>query len=390
MPTDPTENTGVSPGGVAQGAAVGAAGLSPFLGMLGEKKIVHDPYFNRGIKRTNSIKDIIRQAQPGDALVTTVGGAKRFAFKVPQSTFSGSDFYHVEPVVKKNRSFTAGQFDFPEYQNMTLKKLMSQTGKIPDQTHGDSVLLMRPNKPMNQRETQRFVNDALRRGKNRYDTGNMMKSYLKDIFVPKGLKTPNSEVRDLGGNMCSTHMGQSYQAATGKNISGYKPGRNVMPADLLRENSAFSPVIFYNNPKNAPLIKSPLRSKLLSRGILGAGLAGATYEGTEHPELAGGAAGALGGVHALKKLLQHRERGGGTSSAEAVAQVENKIPSVFSVANTISGEDKDYAKFLTKKYLTRSLPALAAGGVGGYYLTKALRNLLTSKRQTPTTQSTEQ
>lgn len=367
--------------GKGQAAAIAAAGASPFAGMIGQERLRHDPHRNKSIQRFSSIDALSRKAQPGDIILTS---KKKSIWKSTQSPLSGSEFYHVQPVVgrKGGRGTTAsaGNWSNKDYQQLSRKdfaKELETIGKEMKAEKYKDVLLLRPKTKLSKSQLKTFIAQNLDRSRTEYDTTRAVKAWAKDIFVPKivpksildkakgittiryrKIKDPNTgkSVRRpvmCKGNVCSTMPAQAFEKATGKRVVRGKLSKDVMPSDFLRSKEM--------SPVGAVIKETKGISRMkphLIRGAAGLGLAGAAYSATENPSVAAGVAGAAGGSAAHKKYLEMKGKKLGLSPKQIAQSKPNLMRTIDDVMNaeTPKAGRKAFATSLRK-----SLPAKAIG-----------------------------
>lgn len=349
----------------ARNALMAGAAASPFMGLIGQKPIIHDPFSNTKIPRTQSMSELARQARPGDVLVTTKPTGS--IWKQFMSPMTGSEFYHAQPVIgKKNRLGTtleAGEYAPRIFKNHTLKDILNvEADTIPEAMRGNypDVMLMRPRTPLTPEQTQRFVRESLQRGRQRYSTGQAVSGWLKDLFVPKIPGLENTKNRPVcEGAMCSSLPAMGYNSI-GKSVISGKAPHSVMPTDFLRSEE-FEPVI-------ARLSREPGAMKkvtpYLARAGIGAALAGGVYGLTSNPALAGIPLGAMAASQAAQHIFKHRLPRG-----ESLSHV---LPNTGQFAKNLFELHSPEARNIVSKYLTRRAPILAAGGTLGYLAAKHL------------------
>jgi hypothetical protein len=253
--------------------AAAGVGALPLAGLIGQKKIQHDPYFNKSIPRM-SRKELERLAQPGDILVAGKSGFEPYKF--PQEIVTGSSFYHAEPVVTrwKDRGLTmdAGHIygmDGPE-KTRSLK-VMEDYAR--DFSPHENMVLLRPKKPLSPEQMKSYLKDITWGGSNKYQVPNTVSAWLHDLLAPKVNLTGKARYECTAG-ICSTVPGQALANVGREVVPGVK-GRYLMPADFLRSEH-YSPVGASLGSKMKP---SLLRraAPYLSRAALGALLAAAAY-----------------------------------------------------------------------------------------------------------------
>jgi hypothetical protein len=258
--------------------AGGAAGLTPFLGLIGEKKLIHDPTTNSAIRRMSRI-ELEQLAKPGDILVTSKGGPNWY--KTPQEAFTGSPFYHVEPVVEirggRGRTMDAGHIwgmGGPK-RTRSLKDMLNYTRTF--SPHEDMVLL-RPNTPIAPKEMNKYLQDITAGGSHKYQKSNAITAWLHDVFAPKLPRNSKAKYVCKGG-VCSTVPGQALQNL-GRSVIPGASGRQVMPADFLRSTN-YTPIgASITNPATAGLGRRIM--PYAARAGLGALLAAGAYGGTKY------------------------------------------------------------------------------------------------------------
>ena len=381
----------LTPDNVAKGTVVSAAGASPFLGLIGQKPVIHDPLGSPNVPTTHDIQELRRAAQPGDVLVSTRGAFS--PYKAPQAYFSGTDYYHAEPVVMKEdgiaKSMTSGSmYNNPVVEGKEPLEALKQSVPVADvlKEHvpssilaGDSVTLMRPKVPLTPEQQKVFLEDFAKRTTTPYSSETAIGSWLKDIFVPKNLKVEHNPAKECAGDICSTAVSKAYETATGKAPLDFKPTSTTMPADLLREGSAFEPVMHHLNAANKPFIKNRMAAQVGARAALGLGTAGLAYGAYENPEVAGGIAGAAGATNATRKILELAAREG-ASRPEAYLKAKEQLPQLWSLLDEgmgVGGQIRPAAG----KFLSRTLPLAAAGGAVGYLGTKKIHDMINNYRK---------
>lgn len=375
-----------------QTAAVAAAGAAPFAGMIGQEKIKHDPHTNKNIRRFSTMDELARNARPGDVIITS---KPKSIWKSTQSPFSGSQFYHAQPVVGqrggRGTTASAGNYGKNYYKSLSQKNFASELETIGREMKSEKykdVVLLRPKTPLKGKELKTFVSQNLDRARTQYDTTGAIKSWAKDIFMPKiiphgmlkkekgvtaikyvKMKDPNTgkmAKRPLlcKGNVCSTMPAQAMEEATGRRVVRGKHSKDVMPADFLR-SSEYEPV--------GARVKNTSRvaryKPLMARGAIGAGLAGGVYAGTESPAAAAGVAGAAAGT-AVHKAMATRI---GKKKGMTPKQIKASLPNLMRAADDVlNAENPKQGRKALAKYVRKSLPAKAIGGALAYGAAKAL------------------
>ncbi len=357
---------GVSAGDVAQGAAVGVAAASPFGGLIGRKKILHDPLQGAEGKNFRTLSELSRQARPGDVLVTSKPAGSLFKRFI--DPIGGSQFYHAQPVVsrKNGAGQTLSAGDLSDWQYANPKDALHDAHSIPYSLNNavnqypDAVLL-RPKTPFTREQLEQLKTSYGERAVRDYDNTQAMKTGLRELFVPKldFLTKKRPEVQ-CEGNVCSTLPSMAHYEATGRRVIPGKASQDVFPTDFLRSQE-YELVGSRVTPETAAL-QSKLRRRLapwLLRGGLGAGLAATTYAATENPEPTAALLGAGAGVYAAGQR----------------AKLPVDVPTLRDIADGFAGNflgegpatalrDPETRKEL-RAYLRRQGPRLAAGGLLG-------------------------
>jgi len=383
-------------GNAVKGGIIGAAASAPFLGMIGEKKFVHDPRTNPHIPRTNSLEEIQRAAQPGDVVLTTRGGMN--PYKTPQSLITGSDYFHAEPVVHNKGGIghaitSASLYGTPKSTQEVMESAVPIGSgiNIVDPEHPsaltgeDNLILMRPKTPLTPEQQAKYIEDFIPRTQTPYSSETAIGNWFKNVLVPKGNKVVHDPSCANAGDICSTAVSRSYEAATGNPVVPHKPTHETMPSDLLREGSAFEPVMYrFNTPEalEASKVVQKIHTPIAARAALGLGTAGLAYGATEHPEVAGGVAGGLASTNAMRKVMElaHREK---MNRPAAYFKANSQLPSGWNMLDEI-GMPKGKVAPAVGKFLTRTVPVAAAGAVGGYALTHKIHNMINNYRATHT------
>lgn len=253
-------------------AAMAGAAASPFLGLIGQRRLLHDPVTNAAVQRMSK-SELAALARPGDVVLT---GTEKFnPFKTLQTPFSGTDFFHTETVVSPGKAFTSGRLTDPALKGLSSASL--RTDKARDLNFRDMVLL-RPHKALSPEELERYLGAVTKSTTSPYGYGQAVKSYLHDLFVPKIPLFQSKGGPLCTRGTCSTMPAQAF-ASVGKTVlPGVTPSLTT-PADFLRSEHFF-PV--------AASIKSSYANTLAhrmkpyaSRLALGGALAGAVYGGSK-------------------------------------------------------------------------------------------------------------
>lgn len=349
----PTANPEDEESHLGRNLAMAGAAATPFAGMIGQKPIIHDPHMNPDIHRFTSMNDLSKAARPGDVLVTgKPGGSVWKSFIKP---LSGSEMYHSQPVVgrKKGHGLTAsaGEFFDKSFRHDTPQDLLrSEADTVAEmaKNYPDATLL-RPREGMTPAQLAAFKENALKRSKSKYSDGTAVKTWLKEMFVPKLKAFEDQRTgRICEGNVCSTLPAKAY-AQAGKKVIDGKSVKDAFPTDFLR-SEAFTPVGAHisSDYKMSPGMRRAL--PYLSRGAMGLGMAGAVYGASKNPGMAGIPLGLMAGSAAANALGKYTD-----------------VPSLLTTAANL-GE-----KGMLSSALKTRVPLLAAGAGAGYLLGNHLK-----------------
>ena len=272
---DATQERATMNPAVAGGIAAAGVG-SPFLGLIGESPIVHDPYYNANIKRM-SMDDLVAKADVGDMAVYSRRKGSQ-AFKIPQEWSSGSEFFHSEPVSGRDQrgplTMDAGELK----QNKAGIPLSSRVGRPGGKAMYEDMVLLRPKKKMTPKQLANYQQYLAEGGQKAYGKDVATRAALGDLFIPK-LKGLTDQLPTPGcgsSEICSTLPADAYDRAAGIKVSPSKASKSVMPFDYLRADSPFEAVgTSMRNPKNLTSPGKRLAKRVAIRGAIGAGVAGA-------------------------------------------------------------------------------------------------------------------
>jgi hypothetical protein len=278
------------------------------------------------------------------------------SFIAPQS---GGEMYHVQPVVGRRRgvstTVTAGENVGSSLREITRNKA-HYTDDIPKAMRAEGysdATLLRPKKPLTATQRKKFVEQSLERSGKKYDDTKALTTWLRDMFVPKikGVTGRGKQVV-CEGNVCSTMPAQALHEATGgkRQVVPGKRAQDIFPTDFLR-SEAYETV---GSRTPSKYTKSLLRRRLtpyLSRGALGAGLAGGTYAVSQDPAVAGSAAGVGAGALLSGKLIKE--------NPTAVGVLEEAM-----AGGEAGGKWKKWGRL--KRWGKVKAPLVAAGGALGY------------------------
>lgn len=321
------QDSGISDNAVNAGIA-GVGFSAPFLGMIGERRITQDPYYNKNIPRMSS-KNLESMARPGDILLTSTREGAGF-YKHPQVALTGSEFYHAEPVFARNKrrgviTTEAGLYDpikSPEYAGATPESLVrSQRGtpmskRVGNKQMYEDAVLLRPKKDLTRKQLAELKRLLAAGGQKAYSEPLAVSAYLGDMFVPKikGL-TDKFVGPGCAGEMCSSLPSGAHQKVTGQPIATGKHTKAVLPADFMRAGSPFEAVgaTLQNKERLAHPAKR-FAKRLALRGSIGAGIAGAGLLAYNEPEGLGGVAAGVAAPMGAYKLMDHIVYNSPTSS----------------------------------------------------------------------------
>lgn len=363
------ETSGVS---LPQAAAMTAAGLSPFAGMIGRQPIIHDPLQGAKGKDFKSLEGLQRAAREGDILLTSKD--KGSLFKGFIDPVGGSQFYHAQPVTGRagGKGYTLSAGDLAG-EEMSPAKALLHDYPIAEHLRNDAnaysdAVLLRPKRPLSPEELERLRESYGARVQREYDNKKAVSAFLHETFVPKVDALARRRAQTVcEGNVCSTLPAMALHEATGRSVVPGKAAQDVFPTDFLR-STEYELVGSHVTPATRQLQGSAWRKAApwLLRGGMGAALAGGTYAATEKPELAAAAAGAGAGTAAL------------THAAQRGWISPDKIPTWHDLGGTIMSENglrSPEARALGKQFLKTHVPAMAAGGLAAYGAAKGLQAL---------------
>jgi hypothetical protein len=228
----------------APATAAGVGAILPFLGDIGQPAIKHDPILNPNIPRVKSYAELERKLKPGDILLTTKP-KQLDPYKLPQVFNTGSEFYHVVPVVSgptkgevrvwvDNDALWDYEKDKPRAGGP--KPLYKMERRFPE------VVALRPKEGLNPKQLKQFETYLADAAKKPYNTTQAITNWLRDVFLPK--KTPN--IKDLSKVVCQ-HGICSTVPASARAVSGATPviakkiPKHTLPPDFLRSD-LFEPV----------------------------------------------------------------------------------------------------------------------------------------------------
>lgn len=364
------------------GLALGGIAASPFLGMIGEDKVTKDPRQNPNIPIFEK-NDLIRKAQRGDVFAVSKPGWRGAIGKIPQALTTGSEFYHIEPVVKASPtgkglgtvSITARVADEPS--DTIMGKLHGDRSEGEKEIHtidpkllknpstymeSGNLLLLRPKAKLTEDDLQKYETELKRRATLPYDTPHAIGSWLEDIFVPKPLRTAKKEAEAPTENICSNASAVALADVLNKRIHPTVAPLNTLPVDYLREESEYEPV--GATEQGDPLFENPLVPRLATRAALGTAMAGGAYGLYRNPRLAA----ILAGGMALPSVVR-----AGSSNPKAVPTIPERFLSDLS-------PEAEESKKAKQDFLLKTVPLATAGGAGAYATARGIQRVLKAMR----------
>lgn len=370
-------------------AAATAAGGTPFLGMVGERRIVHDPHLNKNIKRVG-LHELERRARPGDVILSSRPGWE--GFKITQAPLSGSEFFHASPVYGRRRGkgtvIDAG--DLAEWRDYkpTIKEVSPAAKTVrrhfPEHGYADLVL-MRPEKELSPKELRALRKSLTSRAYEPYSVPKGAKAALKDLFVPKLKQVAQTPTPVCVGSMCSALPAEAMaESGVLRHISKGKAPGEVLPADFLRSGSGFKPVAAVTGQKRVLGPVSRQLYRLGGRAALGAGIGGTLYGTYKDPVTTAGILGGVAtplavraGAEAALRRFKHMPK------PEASLAVHKQLPTIRRLLMEAFTPDPTLTPEAFKKLKwrlgLRTLPLMAAGGVGTYLMADKLRDLISQR-----------
>lgn len=354
--------------------ATGAAGALPFAGMIGQKKIIHDPMQGAKGKKYRTMQDLSRAARTGDVILTTKPEGSFFKNLI--APISGSEFYHAQPVVGQRAgsglSYDTGhainELEDVGTKRQQVKELRKNAPSVAKSVRGNypDVMLLRPKKQLTARQAKVYQDEALLRSAGIYDTPKAISSWVKEVMVPKihGV-TDRGPQTICEGNICSTAPAMAMHKATGTEVVPGKRAQDVFPSDYLRsENYELVGHRLQNASRYARKGKlNRVLTPIATRGAMGATLAGTTYGVSGDPAIGGSVAGALGASAVANAAAKSKW---GLDSAK-------HLPGIGDAASLLTTEDAGGQALMKRRLLTRRLPVVAGGAALGYLGTKKLR-----------------
>lgn len=376
----------------ARNLAVGSAAAAlPFAGMIGQRKLIHDPTRSAsaaGVEAWNDAYNMRRAAQPGDVLVTR---AAQNGTDTIMTALTGSPYHHVESVLAPDRVMMSGDLhlDPKQFASKELyeKALASQAAlpaarkvryanRVTDLArNSDEMLLLRPKQAPNMPHLETAAMHLAELPHSL--TGKGPSAALHEVFVPKlnvvdkirGLLRGKRDKLICNDTMCSTFTaGVSDAAGTMPRGNPGKALEHAIPPDFLRSPD-FDLVGRYVNPEAEQLsekaLKNMRRMGLAGRAGIGLALGAGAYGLTEDPMLAAGAAGAAVTPSVVRAVLN---------------RVSKNPHKGYETLRPVSRAGADIIKRRwgnLRSIGTRTVPVALAGGLAAYLGGKKLYNSLT-------------
>ena len=392
-------------------AGVGAA--APFAGLIGQKPVIHDPLQNPNIKRYRSRSALERVVQPGDLLV--MGHSGQTGWKTPQ-LLSGTEWYHggAVPGTKLHVTPRGNANEVPtilqdsqtlgESANRLTTKSMQEAAaagemdilhdELPRFSEGakayENVTVLRPKTPLTPEQLETFRNNIVQRSMRPYDDAQAVKNWFRDIFVPKVKALRGRHATQCQGNICATLPAQAHHEAGGKPLLSGVHAQHVTPADFLR-SPELQPVGAYVSKDLAENALKPSTLKAIKwggRAGMGLGLGAAAYGTTKDPTLAAVPIGAVALPYAARKLHEwyatHAARQAGTpitpESIKAIRKATRKALPTIDMGLLHNMTPNEAGTKLFKSVTRRTLPLIAAGGLGAWLAARKAKQLIQGDR----------
>jgi len=365
-------------------AGMVASTIAPFMGLIGEEKILHDPHVQKSIMRFTSLESLERHARPGDIVLMS---GPRDPTRPVTTAISGTDWSHAQPVVGvrdgKAVTLSAGRFNRRDVKVKTRADFMKMAPTLAKDMkswgYTDAVIL-RPKNKMSNTDLKKFVDEVVDRSRMPWDAKKAVSGVAKDLFIPKRMVSEGALKKIEGqtmirygnivdpvsgkkvrvpmtckGNTCSGLSAQAARIAGGGAILGSKLPADILPADFVRSKQY--------RPVGAVINKSKLPVKILpylTRAGVGTAAAGGIYAAHERPELLAAGVGAAGGS-ALQGALTRRI---GKAMGLSYGQTSRKIPNLMrSVQKTVSSPTTIGRVSPILKYLAMATPMRVLGGL---------------------------
>lgn len=352
--------------------AMAGAAAAPFAGLIGQQPLIHDPHLNRKINRFKTMADLSREAQPGDVLLTSKPHGS--VWKTTIAPMSGSEFYHVQPVVGRRggegTTVSAGDYVLPENLEGIRREGIGYVGNSAEKVRkamreGDYVdaLLMRPKQGLTPQQIKAFSDENIIRSAHPYSDSKAIGTWFRDTFLPKIKGVGEKATLPVcEGNVCSTMPAMSYKNI-GVDVVPGKGAKDVFPPDFMRSEN-FVPVGARLSTKYTMSPQMRKAMPYLSRAGIGAALAAAIYGASASPAAAIAPLGAISGG-----ML-----------ADAVAKrYGHTLPGFLDFAGGTSYAENMKLKNILKNFGTKAT-AVGLGATGAYLGAKAFQRHLAKKK----------
>jgi len=247
-------------------AVAGAAGASPFLGLIGQSPL-------RDLRDARQYKaplSLLADLQEGDVVLQGLPkGEKGNLYNTFVQKITGSPYMHAE--IKTPEGFLSGGGRYsPEledkYKNLVVLRAKDGQGR-------------------------QLAEEAMRRGPGTYSHDKSISAAIKDIFLPKIRKSSTGNIPSCEGKYCTTPAGEAAEQVLKERVTRGQSAHNLSAADFLRKDSPFEVRGYLGDLP--PSKARQLATKLIPRAALGAGLGASVYGATQKPDIAAGAVGAL-------------------------------------------------------------------------------------------------
>jgi hypothetical protein len=272
--------------------AIGAAAASPFLGLIGEQPLRHDPILNPNIPR-QSLEELAAKARPGDLMLTSQEG-QSFLKRI-QTMGQGSEFHHIVPTITGPEGTPLrGLVDNWQLYSAARKgklppealagdpfALHNLRGEFPELSKGlaekyPNAVLLRPTTPLNPAEIGGMEQEMIHKSMEPYQARRAIRNWFRDIFLPKikGVTGHKPIFCPPGSNICSTIPAEALENVGREVVPGKAP-THVLPADFAKSTGYEAIGAHVNKGFLSPAKLKALRYG--SRAGLGLGLGGAVY-----------------------------------------------------------------------------------------------------------------
>lgn len=355
--------------------AMGAAATTPFLGLIGQQRLRHNPLLNPDIRR-GSLEELARRARAGDVVVTGKGGS-------PVTSLTGNELWHAEPVLGrrggKGIGVSGGELTprqlrlagelHPEraahYEELAkaiekdprqLEKHIEPLDKRLRGVQQDRLVLLRPKKELSPAQIEKLRRVGYSEAIKPYQIRRAFSTQLKDWFLPKIPGLERLGRTQCSGNICMTPAAHGFESVHGGTpVVPGKAAKDVISSDFLRSKH-YEPVMAHIDEAAAKNYGKLHRlGSLGTRAALGLGLAGSIYGLTEDPATAAIPVGAAGAPALARKAFGFK---------------------TFRPLRQLLKHDSKRSLRL-KNISRRTLPLMLAGGLGSYLAARLGTDALT-------------